>query len=205
MGAKLFNYYDPDLTDTGFVEGIYPVHAVKLESKTDVVIKQKNLAIIYNLTLRVAPEVAKYTYTSMTEDGEKKIKGENYVGKEIKSSGLFFFVTPTKSSHRHLFPNPGGNRKYFEFLKIIGIDCPEKEIEIPSSTNGKPIKKKLPVLPYLSSSDIMGKPMLAVVRKSEWEGTDRDGNPAKFHTYKAFGFETWLDGQELDIEDPLPF
>ena len=205
MSGALFNYYDPDLVDAGFVEGIYPAHIVKLESKSDIIVKQKHLAIIYNLTLRVAPDVTSYTYTSITDDGEKKIKGDNYIGKEIKSSGLFFFITPTKSTHRHLFPNAGGNRRYYEFLRMIGVECPEKSIEIAGSTKAKPLKKKLPVLPYLSLSDVMGKPVLAVVRKSEWEGTDKDGNPAKFHTHKAFNFEPWLDGQDLDIEEALPF
>ena len=193
------NYFDASLSaDKKLVEGIYPSHVIEANIKEDIVIRGKNLATIYNLKVKVADEARKHTFTS--ETGEA-FSGEGYVGRDIYAQGVFFFTYPAKPQHSHLSANPGGNEKYFEFCQMLGVECPEEEIEV--ADGEEVVKKMVPVLKALTEDDILGKPLLCWVGAVSWKDKDTGGTKS---TMKVKDYQPWRDGKTLDVEvDDLPF
>jgi hypothetical protein len=174
------SYYDPSQDKPSVIvpEGDYYAHVKDFTSKEDVVIRSKYLADIYNLTFKLAKE------NSDKEFGEHS--GSMFVGKTIRSKGLFRFKNPTEN---HLEPNSGGNREFKEVCESLGIKPEEKEID----------GNKVFVLPVFTPSNCEGMPAIIKVKHETW--TNREGEEVT--SPKAVGIYSWSNGKQ-DLSD-LPF
>ena len=108
-------------------------------------------ATVYNYFFEVAKENGIKSYTFKDEE----YSGSEYVGRTIKGSGVFKFLTPKEGDDFEA--NPSGNDKYLLFCKSIGIPVKQEEREI----DGKKIKVE--IMPSHSEEDIVGKPAIGVV------------------------------------------
>ena len=143
VGLGGFSYYDPKQENkkVRFVKGQYLVNVVKVEITKGKMIKEY-CADIYNITLRVAKgnEVNNYA-----KDGDT-ISGKEFIGQEIKSSGVFHFLSPSVTDS--FKGNHGGNNKYYNLLKSCGVECETKELEV----NGE--MREVYVLPNATDEDL---------------------------------------------------
>ena len=193
----MVNYFDPSLEQSNakLAPGIYPANIVKCDKLTRPV-KGKYKADIYNFKIKVHESVAKKTYQVEDIAGNlKDIDGNNYVGREIRSQGIFFFLTPDAGDDFEA--HPGGNRKYMETVIALGVDCPEVEVDVGGS------KKKVKSLPHLDTSDFLGRAVLATVGLGKpWKGTDG----MERQSFEVKSIDQWKEGAKIDVElEELPF
>ena len=90
------NYYDPsqEKSYTRLAKGVYPAHIIKCETVVRP-IKNKYKACIYNYRIKVHASADQHTYQIEDIDGTMKdVSGAEYVGREIRSQGIFLFLTP---------------------------------------------------------------------------------------------------------------
>ena len=184
-------YYDPNAVQRKMpVKHMYKSHIVEVNDKI-VNVKGKYKARVYNLTIEIAKEVGEDVF----EDADgKTYNGSNFVGKKIKSKGYFLFLHPQEGDNFEA--NPGANDVYLKFAETIGVECPEKEVEIDGE------KHLLREIPEMTEHDIVGKPVLSYVDYNSFK--NKEGETVKFLQVK--GFEKWSDGKEreLDLEE-IPF
>ena len=142
MGSTgVVNYFDPskEQSKARLAAGIYPAHIVKCDRATRSV-RNKYKADIYNFRIKIDNSVSSKTYQIEGIDGNmKEVSGSNYVGREVRSSGIFFFITPDVGDDFEA--NPGGNRKYMDTVIALGVDCPDVEVDIDGE---KKMVKSLP-------------------------------------------------------------
>ena len=95
--------------------------------------------------------------------------------------------------------NPGGNKKYFDFIKAMAIEC--KEVEMPIA-DGK-TKKVFELPSELNDFEVLGAPVIATVNfGKEWKGSD--GVPRQSLEVKHL--DKWEGGVKIDVEsDEMPF
>ena len=191
--SGVVNYYDPSLetSKVPFAQGIYPAHIIKCDKITRPV-RGKHQADIYNYRIRIHPSVSKHTYKVEDIDGHLKDQdGSAYINREMKSAGIFFFLTPGIGDDFEA--HPGGNRKYMETVMALGVDCPEVEID------GKMVKS----LPHLETHEFLGKPVLATVGLGKpWKGTDG----VERQMFEVKSIDNWNEGETIDVEaEDLPF
>ncbi len=191
------NFFDPlqEKATTRLAQGIYPAHVIKCESVVRPV-KGKYKARIFNYRVKVHTAVSDRHYQIEDIDGTMKdVDSHNYVGREIRSSGVFFFLTPELGDD--FKANPGGNRKFMETVEALGIDCPEVEVNIDGE------KRMVKSLPVLDHHDFLGKPVHANVGLGKpWKGTD--GVERQTHEVKSIN--KWEEGTTIDVEaEDLPF
>ena len=196
-GGGMVNYFDPSLeqSTTRLALDIYPAHVIKCVKVTRPV-RTKHKADIYNFHVKVHDSVAKKSYQIEDINGiMTQVDGNNYVGREVRSTGIFFFLSPDVGDDFEA--HPGGNRKYMETVIALGIDCPETEIDVGGE------KKLVKSLPHLNPSEFLGRPVLATVGLGKaWKGTD--GIERQAHEVKSI--EKWEDGAKIDVEsEALPF
>ena len=183
LDSKSEAYYDPAADFSGVMpEGSYKAYATELTVKENLVIKNKYLADVYEVTFEVAKENSDNTYE---RDG-KEVSGKVFVGKNVKSKGFFRFKKPDPSTYPGLEENSGSNKSYKELVESFSVSLEE-------DSEGRFF------LPSVDESDIAGMPVLIDVYHSKWvdnEGKDRT-------TPRVGAIYTW-DGQKKKEED-LPF
>ena len=195
--ATAVNYFDPsqEKTNTRLAQGVYPAHIIICDSAVRP-IKGKYKARIYNFRIKVANEVAERHYQIEDIDGGiKDINSSDYIGREIRSAGVFFFLTPEIGDDFEA--NSGGNRKFMETVEALGVDCPEVEVEIDGQ------KRMVKSLPNLEHSDFLGKPVLANVGLGKpWKGSDG----VERQSFEVKSINLWKEGASVDVEAAeLPF
>ena len=88
LDSKSEAYYDPAADFSGVMpEGSYKAYATELTVKENLVVKNKYLADVYEVTFEVAKENSDNTYE---RDG-KEVSGKVFVGKNVRSKGFFRF------------------------------------------------------------------------------------------------------------------
>ena len=147
-------------------------------------------ATVYNYFFEVAKENGIKSYTFKDEE----YSGSEYVGRTIKGSGVFKFLTPKEGDDFEA--NPSGNDKYLLFCKSIGIPVKQEEREI----DGKKIKVE--IMPSLSEEDIVGKPAIGVVGRGK-PYTNKNGKEIK-PWYVKF-VKSWDEGEVKDFNQEIPF
>ena len=191
-------YFDPaeSTKPVSFVtKQLYPSHIKNVDVR-EVMVKNKWKAKVYNFTCEIANECSNNEYSTIDPKTKEQttIPGTSYVGKEIKSRGIFMFLNPKEGDDFQ--PNNGANEGYLSFCESIGIELKEVVIEF----NGE--ERKVKEFPVLDKDNCIGKPVLSYIDKESW--TDSDGN--KRFSYKARYFNKWEDGQDKDYySDDIPF
>tara|TARA_B100001250_G_scaffold387403_1_gene384761 strand:+ start:8102 stop:8719 length:618 start_codon:yes stop_codon:yes gene_type:complete len=191
------NYFDPsqEKTNTKLAQGVYPANIIKCTS-VDRKVMNKYKARIYNFVVKVHDSVSDRHYQIEDIDGTMKdVSASDYIGREIRSAGVFFFLSPEAGDDFEA--NPGNNRKYMETVEALGVDCPEISINVGSEA------KMVKSLPDLTTSDFLGKPVLANVGLGKpWKGSDG----VERQSYEVKSINAWNEGTAIDVEaDELPF
>ena len=104
------------------------------------------------------------------EGGAVESDGSAYAGRSYKAKGIFKFHTPKEGDDFEA--NPGDNKKYFLFCQSLGVEIQKKKAEI----DGKVVE--VDVMPSLSTKDIEGKPVVAVIDRGR-PFTAKDGREVK--------------------------
>ena len=112
-------------------------------------------ATVYNFVFTVADENKTNTYKS--DSGT--YNGSEYIGRKYRSQGIFKMLEPKEGDD--FVSDSKNNQSYYLFCESLNVECPEKVIEI----GGKEVKAKQ--LPNLSSDDIDGKAVIAVINKGK--------------------------------------
>ncbi len=165
---------------------------IKEVSIKEVPVKNRYRAKVFNLTLELAEENKKTTFY----DNGAEIKGEIYIGREVRTCGIFLFLNPSEGDDWE--GNSGANERYLKFCENVGIECPEIEVEIDGE------KQKVKQFPILEASDLIGKPVKAYIVEEAW--TDKQGKSRT--SVKAVGFDRWdapLNTELKDSHDDIPF
>ena len=191
------NYFDPSLeqSTTRLALGVYPAHIIKCDVANRPV-RGKYQADIYNFRIKIHDSVTTKTYQIEDIDGSMKhIEGHHYIGREVRSAGIFFFCTPGVGDDFEA--HPGGNRKYMETVEALGVDCPELELDVDGE------KKMVKSLPHLETSDFLGVPVLATLGLGKpWERTDGIARAS----FEVKSINKWEEGVKIDVElEKLPF
>ena len=198
MGSTgVVNYFDPsqEQSKVRLSAGIYPAHIIKCDRATRSV-RNKYKADIYNFRIKIDDSVSTKTYQIEDINGAmKQVDGSNYIGREVRSSGIFFFMTPDVGDDFEA--NPGGNRKYMDTVLALGVDCPEVEVDIDGE------KKMVKSLPHLEPNDFLGVPVIATVGLGKpWKGTDGVDR----QSFEVKSIDKWEEGIKKDVEaEDLPF
>ena len=211
MPKTLDATFDPGSRWAPVEEGTYPAHIASLSTKE--VNTRAGEAIIVNMTYKVAREVDEMTqllwemdgYEYLKDqsgqriplkngDGEQQISSCNHLRDKTFYDNGFFIFTDTSSSSK--------NRRYFELLDNLNINCEENTVE------GKKVKQ----LVLIEEEDVVGKPVQITIKKHEFVTTETKHLPydqqEKRSTFKVNSVVTWADGQQLsmdEIEDDVPF
>jgi len=147
-------------------------------------------ATVYNYFFEVAKENGIKSYSFKDEE----YSGSEYVGRTIKGSGVFKFLTPKKDDDFEA--NPQGNDKYLLFCKSIGVEVRKEKREI----DGKNIYVE--IMPNLSEEDINGKPAVGVVGRGK-PYTNKDGKA--INPWQVKFVKSWDEGEAKDFTEEIPF
>lgn len=195
--ATANHYFDPsqEQSTTRLAQGIYPAHIIKCVTMVKPV-KGKYKARIFNYRIKVHKSVATRHYQIEDIDGAMKdVDASGYIGREIRSQGVFFFLTPDVGDDFEA--NTGGNRKFMETAEALGVECPEIEIDVDGE------KRMVKTLPDLHESAFLGMPVLANVGLGRpWKGTDG----IERQSFEVKSINKWDEGTKIDVEaSELPF
>ena len=151
-------------------------------------------AIVYNSSFVVdtANKSQSYTYSSYKDSSEQTASGEDYVGRSYRASGVFRFLEPAKGDD--FKSNSEGNKSYFRFCETLGVDIEKKVVKI----KGQDVEVK--VLPSLDTSQINGRPAIAVIDKGK-PYTGKDGKERTPFMVKFI--KIWEDGKVKDAQIPF--
>lgn len=197
--SETMSYFDPSEVkeNVRLMPGKYLGHISKATIKTDVKVRGKYMSNIYNFYLKVDGKAnAENTYNVEDINGNMvEHSGDVYDGKEVRSNGVFHFISPTEFDE--FSANPGGNKKYFDLVQGVDAVCTESKVEV----DGK--EKTIYELPNLAVSDMVGKPVIATLNFGKpWKGTD--GVERKSMEVKHI--VKWEGGKVIDVEaEDLPF
>ena len=178
--------------------GLYPAHITKVEIVDRNVLK-KYKATIYNLHVKIADDAKNRTFKAKSDGVDVEVDGGQFVGREIRSQGVFKFLTPKPDEDFE--QNPGGNKKYMAMVEALGIEAPVVEVEVGGE------KRKIKTLPNVTEMDLLGKPMIAGIGFSKpWK--DKTGKERRSLEVKSI--RVWEEGKTIDIsgdvdEDDIPF
>ena len=151
-------------------------------------------AIVYNYSFVIdeANKSQSYTYSSYKDNSEQTSSGEDYIGRAYRSSGIFRFLEPAKGDS--FKSNSEGNKSYFRFCETLGVDIEKKVVKI----KGQDVEVK--VLPSLDTTQINGRPAIAVIDKGK-PYTAKDGKERTPFLVKFI--KTWEDGKVKDAQIPF--
>jgi len=172
--TSMSNYYDPklDKSPQPIVPGKYKGYITKTTINKREIGGGKYLAKIYNFE------------TELTDTGVK--------GRKLWSTGVFYFLAPENGDSFQA--NPGGNGRYLNLCKSVGMSCSEIEIEVDGE------KRKVSQLPELTENDMLHKPLNVIVDyEKPW--TNKEGETVKRLRVKSY--TTWEDAKEY--EGDIPF
>jgi len=155
---------------------------------------EKFKAVVYNYLFVVdgANKSQSYTYHSYKDSSEQVASGEDYIGRSYRANGVFRFLEPEEGDD--FVSNSGGNKSYFRFCETIGVDIEKKVIE----KDGQEMEVKL--LPSLDTSQINGRPAIAVIDKGK-PYTTKDGKERTPFVVKFI--KTWEGGEVKDADIPF--
>ena len=176
-----FGYYTPPVSKKRIVEGWYPCHIIHATVNPPRKIRNKYKAKIYHFRAEIA---ASSGYHVNSSDGVE-VSTSEYAGRELYHNGIFFFLFPTEKDT--FKENSEGNKLYAEFLNAI--DVPLEKVEVDG------VYKY-----YLSEIDpsaMLGKPILAYVRKSK-PFVGRNGD--KISPMQIKYVRKWSGGEQIKIE-----
>ena len=169
-------------------KGDYYAHIESVDTRE---VSFKNYkAIVYNYRVKIAEENSKMKYQFQ----EEEYNGSEYVGRSIRGLGVFKFLSPKEGDDFEA--NPGGNDKYLMFCKSLGASVKQEEREI----DGK--KVKVEIMPNLTESDIVGRPVKAVVDRGK-PYTNNSGKEVK--PWEVKFIVNWEDGKIRDFSKEIPF
>ena len=211
MAKTLDATYDPSNKWMPIEEGESPAHITALNSKE--ITTRAGEAIVVNMEYKVADEVSSTTQKVWKMDGYKyqfdtdgnKIPVTNGNGEQEVAScdhlkdkifldnGYFIFTEGSSSSK---------NRRYFELLDNLGVDCGEVKAD------GKKVKK----LVLIEDADVVGKPVVINVKRHEFVTSETKHLPPdqqeRRSTFKVAKVSPWKDGEKLEaaeLESDVPF
>jgi len=211
MAKSLNATFDPSAQWKPIEEGDYPAHITGLNTKE--VTTRAGDAIIVNMTYKASDEVGKITQLEWEMDGYEYKKNElgenipimNGKGKQstincdhLKDRNFydngFFVFTDTSSSSK--------NRRYFELLSNLGIECEEQKVD------GKKVKS----LMLIEEEDVKGKPVMITIKRHEFVTSETKHLPeeeqVKRSTFKVQNVKPWPEGQVLsedELDEEVPF
>jgi len=162
---------------------------IKSVDMTDVSFKNWN-ATVYNYRVQLSDEnkALKFTYN------DEEYTGEDYVGREVRSLGVFKFLTPGEGDDFEA--NPTGNDRYLLFCQTLGTEIKKVKRVI----DGKEVI--LDSMPNLSAEDIIGKPVKAVIAK----GKPFDLKSGKtIYPWEVKFVKAWEEGEAKDFTEEIPF
>ena len=171
-----------------FVEGEYLCH-IKDVSMSEVSFKGFK-ATVYNYWVEVAKENGINSYSFRDEE----YSGSEYVGRSIKASGVFKFLTPKEGDDFEA--NPSGNDKYLWFCKSIGAEVKKEKRVIDGD------EVTVEIMPDVAEEDIVGRPVTAVVGKGK-PYTNKNGKEIKPWVSKFV--RAWDGGKIKDFTEEIPF
>ena len=211
MAKTLDATYDPSNVWMPIEEGEYPAHITSLNSKE--ITTRAGEAIVVNMEYKVADEVSSTTQKVWKMDGYKyqvdtdgnKIPVTNGNGEQEVTScdhlkdkifldnGYFIFTEGSSSSK---------NRRYFELLDNLGVDCGEVKAD------GKKVKK----LVLIEDNDVVGKPVIITVKRHEFVTSETKhlspDQQERRSTFKVARVSPWENGEQLEaaeLESDVPF
>ena len=180
-------------------EGVYPAHIASFSVKEDYPTKV-GVADIFDLTYKLAPDVAKMTQKCHTRsengnfaindsgnripllvDGKQvEVSCEQFAGRAMYGGGLFLF----KGSE-----GAGRNLRYTEFLDMVNIPVEEIDFE------GHKVKK----LMAIEEKDVVGKPIMVEVKYTE---SKAGKNKGKWFP-NVVGMFKWESGKAIPVDEML--
>tara|TARA_Y100000310_G_C20662711_1_gene805666 strand:+ start:558 stop:1193 length:636 start_codon:yes stop_codon:yes gene_type:complete len=211
MAKSIDATYNPSQEWTPIEEGTYPAHIASLNTK-DVHTKAGE-AIVVNMTYKIADEAADMTQQLYQTEGYKFVRNNDgdriplqngkgkpktvscghIVGRTFYDNGWFIFTQGSSS---------GKNRRYFELLDKLGVECTEEEVD------GKTHKK----LVLLEEGDVIGKPVQVTIHRTSYITRDTQHLPhdqqEKRTIFKVKTIDNWTEGSELsedELSGDVPF
>ena len=179
-----------------FADGEYFGHIAKVTTREVDTHKKQHRALVYNFEVRVADENCTNNYTYPWGNTTYNTGGEEYIGKTIRARGVFRYLVPKDGDT--FTANAEGNKSFTYFCDALQIEMPTKTKTI----NGEEVVVKS--LPMLEESDLLGKPVVAVVG----EGNKYTNKNGKEVTPKEVKFvKVWRDGhtKEITSDADIPF
>ena len=172
------------------VKGEHKGHIFDCQQQ-EVSVLGKYKAIVYNYRFKIAKENegSKHTYTDYNTKEEHTVDGKEFVDKEFRASGVFKFLEPKDGDDFE--SNSEGNKSYYRFCKSIGIEIPKRTLE-----DGTEVS----VLPNLTTDDINGKAVLAVLGDGK-PYKNKEGKEVKPIVVKFV--KQWGEGVNKDEEIPF--
>ena len=187
------------ITRKALVEGEYVGHITNARSIVRPV-RPHYQARIYNFDVIVAPENSSLKYQYEDIDGtHMEISGEQFVGKKLIAKGVFKFLDPQEGDD--FKGNSAENHKYFRFCETLGVTPTDQTQTI----DGKETTVK--ILPLLTETDMLGKPVTAVLRKTKDEWVNNKGEKMHY-SWRVSYVKLWTEGKLRDMTvnpDDLPF
>ena len=180
------------------VEGEYLGHIIDVETQILDVKRDGNFkARLYKYTVQVAEENKSNKYFYKDIDGsEKETDGSSYKNYKFKGN-VWRFLEPQEGDD--FDSNSSGNKGYLNFCQTMGIECPTTKEKV----NGKKVEVKQ--LPSLNTDDVVGKPVIAVIKEGRpWK--DKKGNPRVYFDCKFV--KKWEGGKakkQNGAGDDIPF
>jgi hypothetical protein len=210
--AKTINAtYDPSKKWKPIEEGSYPAHVKSISSRE--INTRAGEAIVVNMRYKIADEVTETTQLVWQMDGFNYVKDsegdrvpvtngsgdqetttcEHLKGREFQDNGHFIF-TDTSSSTK--------NRRYFELLDKLEVDCEETSIE------GNKVKQ----LVLIEEDDVVGKPVIVTIKRTEFVTSETKHLPpeqqVRRSAFKVANVTLWKEGTLLDpeeLKEDVPF
>jgi len=179
-----------------FADGEYFGHISKVTTREVDTHKKQHRALVYNFEVRVADENCTNKYTYPWGNTTYDTGGEEYIGKTIRARGVFRYLVPKDGDT--FTANPEGNKSFTYLCDALQIELPKKT----KTVNGEEVVVKS--LPTLEESDLLGKPVVAVVG----EGNVYTNKNGKEVTPKEVKFvKAWRDGhtKEITSDADIPF
>ena len=155
---------------------------------------KKFKAVVYNYLFEVdkANSGQSYEYTTYKTNEKAIAEGKDYIGRVYRSGGIFRFLEPQDGDD--FVSNAEGNKSYLRFCETLGMKIEKKKVNVDG------VDMEVKVLPSLDTTEINGKPAIAVVDKGK-PYTAKDGKERTPYIVKFI--KTWEEGKEKDADIPF--